>query len=1231
MCSIRDLLDEAEELQPAPTLPRPHTTGKIALAGHDDFHLSRTKDKIALVTSEAEWTGANLQRLEEILQDLTFSIDTLCDLSRPRVEGIEKSSKESPIAAKRISTDVPQVPRTTGPASVSSKKDRRSVRHDSPARRDDLTDMVYIDPNLIQQRDLRRRRGLPPSYESIASESENRLIAYLSLSPRARQDTSSSSPPPETRVLLDYKQYAPRLESGAIRPDSARVEELLLGLLKFSAFGTNIYTGVLKLTGWTVDVPKSRCAFVYEIPNLVNDDGIRIEEPQTRSLLSFLQYSGDADSNNMPSLENRFRLALNVALSILHVHETNLKHQNLNSNNIMFFVDQHSPSDKIWKGPVIRKPYLTGFHQRTPGLAGDSSFSGIYFHPELSEPSTSYEFAHDLYSLGLILLEIGLWMPLGRFWKPKYTLKDFKSRLQDVYLKKLSAKCGDGYMKAVQFCLTAADKGNDTRPGGGSTAETRTVRALYDYKSEQDTNLSFRQGDIIHVLTRLESGWFDGMIDRRRGWFPGNYCAPIILPGFSPSGGSSSRINAGDSSAGEDPFLGTMPIGSPPVHRDSPNSDEVKSANFESSVIRALERCCSLEADLDSIVPQIVPTTPQVEHASPEIQPNFSRSASSPVTNDQSISNPLPEQSTKSQTAVVKTNESKEPAQINTKIKVWSHELPALYSKYWTSDMFPKLERILRKAISRWESYTIDLFMAGEDADTARPTVFMQCTSTAKVRRILRHLNKDLRLFEIKVVPGQILRSKCAKKKRKNHRAASKKATVTSESASGAMADLNPHYQEKPACGASIGAYMHGNHLPPVTFGGALLVDGEQYGMSVHHMLEDEEEIQEALGDTVDLHRSMAPRKSTADDFAALEDRFARLYPFEMSELVEVEDSSSVAYTDSGYRSRGVSSTESLYPFEISDDDLEIQEDGLEDGDDFWLNPDFDTQSMSEDEDDDCDLGDTDGIPPGEGTSYVVTQPALDDVSVGYFPTLEDTDSEHLSSHTLGHIYATSGLRRSRSESLIHEIDWALIKIHPTRLPTSPNTPAVAQPSHKAPTHILPSSILASRHVHSHARSSGFFARGIILPSMSIVRMPGRISPSHSWQVRGSFGGGGDSGAWVFDDATGAVCGHVLAFSDRSGMAYIAPMEVMVRDIERVLGSKVGLPGGSPTVVEAVLWEAEKRETEKEKLEKEQADALLANLGMVRAPSPPFPTGPPAYGKHEIQRKPVAPGLRAVC
>jgi son of sevenless len=53
-------------------------------------------------------------------------------------------------------------------------------------------------------------------------------------------------------------------------------------------------------------------------------------------------------------------------------------------------------------------------------------------------------------------------------------------------------------------------------------------RALYDYQTNDASSLSFRKGDIIEVLTRLDSGWWDGLLGPdERGWFPSNYVTII--------------------------------------------------------------------------------------------------------------------------------------------------------------------------------------------------------------------------------------------------------------------------------------------------------------------------------------------------------------------------------------------------------------------------------------------------------------------------------------------------------------------------------------------------------------------------------------------------------------------------------------------------------------------------------------------------------------------------------
>ncbi|KAI6114219.1 ras guanine nucleotide exchange factor domain-containing protein [Pisolithus sp. B1] len=63
-------------------------------------------------------------------------------------------------------------------------------------------------------------------------------------------------------------------------------------------------------------------------------------------------------------------------------------------------------------------------------------------------------------------------------------------------------------------------------------AASEFVLALHDFSPQQQnaTCLSFRAGQLIHVLNKDSSGWWDGELDGQRGWFPSNYVCADYLP-----------------------------------------------------------------------------------------------------------------------------------------------------------------------------------------------------------------------------------------------------------------------------------------------------------------------------------------------------------------------------------------------------------------------------------------------------------------------------------------------------------------------------------------------------------------------------------------------------------------------------------------------------------------------------------------------------------------------------
>ncbi|CAM1505062.1 Fc.00g106990.m01.CDS01 [Cosmosporella sp. VM-42] len=485
-----------------------------------------------------------------------------------------------------------------------------------------------------------------------------------------------------------------------------------------------------------------------------------------------------------------------------------------------------------------------------------------------------------------------------------------------------------------------------------------------------------------------------------------------------------------------------------------------------------------------------------------------------------------------------------------TKVRLYPHVAlaPEIVDR-WNTILMPQINHALRHFYRKHpESVEISLESIGPSAQKAVPTVLVICTSVGKVRAILRKRLGDLfdgtTGFALKVSRGHVMRS------RRQPGSVLRSMARRSHAHGGDDEDvgaINPEYQERPCNGASIGAWIGDRHLPPVSLGGLVMIDNKPYGMTVHHMLDDPDRDfghEETMRSSAILDRDWYAESATE---SSLDDDYA----------YELSDTESEPYSDS----------------DITSD----YEDDEEDEDEEYNEP-----------------GDIPGIEPGCGDGYIVTQPALDDVEEGFYPCVEDEDQDHLDTYSLGEIYASSGIRRKQANGLLHEVDWALFEFAYDRQPDDNTIPRAycdrspklehmgRKPDERAlvrPTTVAPSSSLPGMEVQCLARTSGL-QTGQILPALTSVKIYGRTSPSHTYQVTSSksrpdgeheksvpMGIPGDSGAWVVDRHHGQLCGHVLAWSQRKHVAYICPMDVLLLDIaETIEANEVRLPGGEPIV-----------------------------------------------------------------
>jgi hypothetical protein len=120
------------------------------------------------------------------------------------------------------------------------------------------------------------------------------------------------------------------------------------------------------------------------------------------------------------------------------------------------------------EGPQIGTPYLVGFSYARRGTARSTGSSRadwrneIYRHPERQaaelgiDPEVYYKPYHDIYSLGVVLLELGLWERLDTTYEAQLkraTANQRRDRLVDLAGEHLPSKVGSTFSKIVKGCL----------------------------------------------------------------------------------------------------------------------------------------------------------------------------------------------------------------------------------------------------------------------------------------------------------------------------------------------------------------------------------------------------------------------------------------------------------------------------------------------------------------------------------------------------------------------------------------------------------------------------------------------------------------------------------------------------------------------------------------------------------------------------------------------------------
>lgn len=268
-----------------------------------------------------------------------------------------------------------------------------------------------------------------------------------------------------TPVFIEWKAYNTAEGDGseAQEPREANLERVkgLVSLLQHSklrAFAVPRCLGFFDLRDDEKGLAMPTLfGLVYEIPGPVSDSHLPA---------SLLQLLGSPET---PSLSVRMKLAYRISNSVLYFNSIRWFHKSLRADAVIFHPDRKT-------GEVtLSEPLLSGFEYARPSShTGNSTHIPenpadlLYVHElyQGANKGSGYARSFDIYSLGIILLEIAYWQPIRTILAKEFKDSEKgpmsgearavrKTLLKPTlsYLSNLKRMVGDRYFKAVQSCI----------------------------------------------------------------------------------------------------------------------------------------------------------------------------------------------------------------------------------------------------------------------------------------------------------------------------------------------------------------------------------------------------------------------------------------------------------------------------------------------------------------------------------------------------------------------------------------------------------------------------------------------------------------------------------------------------------------------------------------------------------------------------------------------------------
>lgn len=454
--------------------------------------VKRFQDGMANVPRRLQWATIHKERMGELIEKLADLNTKMHEaLGQGQMEMLLSMQKRQNYEILSMNQKFDQFMEIIQSQRLSSSRQRaRIVDWDDEAEYDDLEDRIVprrrmIEPlgELAQTKALGRaiedskvlepedaeRLGLPKT--EGPSKVRHTQIPFTDMYTRDGQPLSTLDDDDDSvRTEAYYKDFSVWVEWKTIEHTNpgegdSLVEECVKKLSALLETNNSLDDDIDTLQfraphcfGYFKDDEMGRFGLVFKKPG-------RAKSFQAPVSLHSLLTKKDAQGQPIiPSLTQRVTLMRLICETIERLHAVDWLHKGLRSANILLF--KALDSEEI----NFSDPYISGFEYSRPAgrddmteRPSDDLASDIYRHPSVQQASkrSNSRKSHDIYSLGILLLEIAYWMPLDQILgfdletvKPK-AVHLVRQQLLSVpqYLRSVKSYQGDTVEDIIRTCL----------------------------------------------------------------------------------------------------------------------------------------------------------------------------------------------------------------------------------------------------------------------------------------------------------------------------------------------------------------------------------------------------------------------------------------------------------------------------------------------------------------------------------------------------------------------------------------------------------------------------------------------------------------------------------------------------------------------------------------------------------------------------------------------------------